>query len=426
MLVKKMIKYSRLSKSEEIKTLTLLSFFLVLLIGAFTEKIGAQVHRQQVPNAGGTVNIYVANGNGLVAVTDSRLSYNKIPVGNGPKLFKVDDRTICSIAGLYSSTGQTMDGITYPAYTTIPDVIRTIISRRSTMSSLSLTSKINMISESVAFTLEVMVEMAKAGGDHSDAMPSEIMMATFDGNSIQIAKTIIIPTIESGKVKYRVLTFPVQNVKDVFVYSLAGMSDVGEHIFNDKTINPNDPILGYYYHEIEKDNGRSLSLADMQQIAKMVERLTANNSHGLVGGPIEMATIDHGEVKIVEMPEFPPNPSSISHGLFSYMGNISYNGSPTAESKLIGTNGTIRIFLVDSHFSYITQDLDGLFIYNTFFNHCRLKYNGSLNFMFSESNTVMNSTLELTGSANPDSATVRKIRKDFPQLEIIDHHVKVN
>jgi hypothetical protein len=83
-------------------------------------------------------------------------------------------------------------------------------------------------------------------------------------------------------------------------------------------------------------------------------------------------------------------------------------------------------FLGYSHLSYVKQDLNGLFIFDTVFDHCRLRYDGSSFFIFSKSNTVLDSTLELTGNANPNSAAVRKIRKDFPQLDIIDHHVKVN
>ena len=53
----------------------------------------------------GTINIFLANRNGLVAVTDSRLSSNGKAVARGQKLFKVDDHTICAVAGFYMDSG---------------------------------------------------------------------------------------------------------------------------------------------------------------------------------------------------------------------------------------------------------------------------------------------------------------------------------
>lgn len=52
----------------------------------------------------GTVNVILANKNGLVAVTDSMLTFG---AGHhdptGVKLFKIDDKTVCTVAGFYSN-----------------------------------------------------------------------------------------------------------------------------------------------------------------------------------------------------------------------------------------------------------------------------------------------------------------------------------
>jgi hypothetical protein len=56
----------------------------------------------------GTVNIILAQGNSLVAVTDSMLTNDTIPQTHEPdgtKLFKIDDQTICAMAGLYQQPG---------------------------------------------------------------------------------------------------------------------------------------------------------------------------------------------------------------------------------------------------------------------------------------------------------------------------------
>ena len=67
----------------------------------------------------GTVNIIIANVNGLVAVTDSMLSStNGVHTPIGLKLYKIDDQTICTMAGLYTQPGPAL-GRTQP--TSEPD-----------------------------------------------------------------------------------------------------------------------------------------------------------------------------------------------------------------------------------------------------------------------------------------------------------------
>ena len=53
----------------------------------------------------GTVNILLANKNGLVAITDSKLVMGNDPAGYAQKLFRIDDHTLCTIAGWYSWSG---------------------------------------------------------------------------------------------------------------------------------------------------------------------------------------------------------------------------------------------------------------------------------------------------------------------------------
>src|SRR5215469_8291882 len=57
----------------------------------------------------GTVNIALANKNGLVVVTDSMLTAGdgKQLDQPGQKLFKLDDQTVCAIAGFVSAGGPT-------------------------------------------------------------------------------------------------------------------------------------------------------------------------------------------------------------------------------------------------------------------------------------------------------------------------------
>jgi len=70
--------------------------------------LSAQNPQSPVSESHGTINILFANQNGLVALTDSMLSYTgnppPPPSPNHQKLFKIDDKTVCMMAGSYSNT----------------------------------------------------------------------------------------------------------------------------------------------------------------------------------------------------------------------------------------------------------------------------------------------------------------------------------
>ena len=54
--------------------------------------------------AHGTINIVLANENGLVVLTDSMITAGDRQLPEpGQKLFKLDDRTVCAIAGFVSA-----------------------------------------------------------------------------------------------------------------------------------------------------------------------------------------------------------------------------------------------------------------------------------------------------------------------------------
>ena len=79
-----------------------------LVNGALLFLLGAKsVLAAQEPGniSRGTVNIALSNANGIVLLTDSVQTVGdhfKQPV---PKLFRIDDKTVCSIAGFASETG---------------------------------------------------------------------------------------------------------------------------------------------------------------------------------------------------------------------------------------------------------------------------------------------------------------------------------
>jgi Proteasome subunit len=63
--------------------------------------------RESPTSTHGTINLLLANKNGTVLITDSRISngnYQRIS-DHAQKLFQLDDKTVCSIANFYSDPG---------------------------------------------------------------------------------------------------------------------------------------------------------------------------------------------------------------------------------------------------------------------------------------------------------------------------------
>jgi hypothetical protein len=56
------------------------------------------------------VNVILANGNILVAATDSMLTQGMRHTPNGVKLYRIDSRTIATMANFYRGAGPTPDG----------------------------------------------------------------------------------------------------------------------------------------------------------------------------------------------------------------------------------------------------------------------------------------------------------------------------
>lgn len=84
---------------------------VTLFLFSLTADMSAQRVESERLQSHGTINIFLANKNGLVAVTDSMLtrSNGTHPSKPAQKLFQLDDRTICTIAGAYFSPGPEND-----------------------------------------------------------------------------------------------------------------------------------------------------------------------------------------------------------------------------------------------------------------------------------------------------------------------------
>ncbi len=211
---------------------------------------------QTLPSSShGTVNILLANKNGLVAVTDSMLTFGDgthRPIGR--KLFKNDDRTICTIAGSYT------------AYVPPPDLGLDV---RKVVDSLSIRLRTNPITK-LSSKLELLTRLLKialqsdnltsqiAFGRANTREPIQLTMAGYDDDGqlrIEQVDLLVDPSSTQKNVQVQLPTsatspthltpiceiansssadsLEIKTIRKDFVCRLAGYKDVAESLLID-------------------------------------------------------------------------------------------------------------------------------------------------------------------------------------------------
>lgn len=293
----------------------------------------------QVGPLRGTVNVFLANQNGLVVVTDSRLSNGMRAVDRGQKLFQIDDHTVCSIAGWYSAAGPLIKpdisgNPSYPAYLAVSDIIQTTISSIfEDSSTLSIERKMKLLSNIIAFSLLISASIYDANGITQSKdqleMRSEVTIAGYNDKGIlEILQTDLIPNIQNGKiVEYNAKEYPAVYITKStgFISVIRGIPDTANSIlggyFPAMYSADNYAFLGFFKNAIDKGEGNSLSLLDLELFAREIERHTALKNPELVGDDQQIAILENGKVSFYHQPfsSKPTIPSSVFRNSADYM-----------------------------------------------------------------------------------------------------------
>jgi len=403
-------------------------------MGENSEATSTNGSNDQARPTHGTVNVLLANRNGLVVVTDSRLSNGQRAVGNGQKLFQIDNRTVCTIAGWYSSPGPVVRSDVpghpdYPAELAVPDIIQIIISRiaRSRPGWLTIDRKMEVISKIFALSLLVVANLYDAAGvplSHEQLNgTSEITVAGYDDKGVlEILQTDIVPIIQNGKIMdYNMEAKPTIYVPETsgVVPVIRGIQSTAHSILDGSyPAMASDPILGHFKAPLADDKGRSLSMQDMEQIAKQIERCTALQFPTYVGGSQQIAELSSGVVSQFVQPISSPTP--IPRVVFETLEDLAIVGTGPTSSILVYAGAPKAEFVQRAKLANGMQYLDNFFFFKSDFAHVHFIYLGSPRSIFDKSNTLTDCTLTLAFGADANSNFVKQIKTDFPALKIID------
>jgi hypothetical protein len=361
--------------------------------------------------AHGTINIVLANQNGLVVLTDSMITAGDRHFSPGQKLFRLDDRTVCTIASFFSAPAPIPD-----LNTSTSAIIREYSRKSAAQSPQSMADKARSLAMLFELHLSGIANMRDAVGHSSiHDYAFELIVAGYDIDGIpKIVKITLGTHGEKGLFSPNstllsdIQDFAILNVDKQLVWKLGGEPDVAERLLqNPGTLN-GDADLSAYATSLHENGGQSLTLQQMTQLVKRLAFYTAKR-YPSVGGANQIAVLQGGRIVKIEQQAFPEPPKALHYALLV---NNEYSGE-------VGMTLPGPILFVRCNWTAMRSvALDGGYFIGNIFTRSVLTYDGGGGNLGS-ANQVDNSVLIIGPHAKQNDATVRHLVNDFHWLRVL-------
>jgi 20S proteasome alpha/beta subunit len=354
--------------------------------------------------ARGTINVFLANRNGMVVLTDSRLTdmgtMQPLP-DPCQKLFQLDPWTVATFAG-FASEPLRMDPEVASA---TADLIRDYAVSLSAHRDRRLSPREKLVQ--LSFILQKQLELITAiNGDQPSGRnyDLEITVAGYDRDGVAKIEQVDLG-LRSVTPFYAVSVSGQreQVVGSRLSYSIRGIEDVAQDVLDSPTKYPAEPAVVRYVLSQEA-GGTALTLEEMESLARFLARKTGSVRAG-VGGPEQMAVLESGTIKRLELPAFPPSkPRSSVPFLIIWEeiidGNVGPPISAVGSRTLLFINNTVRreeVILDDGYF------------FGNAFSDCSLRYNNGRMKFVDGGNDVRNSALVLGPKIDRNSPELKRL-----------------
>jgi hypothetical protein len=349
----------------------------------------------------GTVNIALANAKGIVLLTDSVESIGGVPRPEpAQKLFRLDDKTVCSFAGFASETGWTAPLLN----TEVSGIIEDFRDQLSSKPVPELEAKLRALGFLVGFYIDLVsnrYDVLRGTAKPGDYV-FQLMVAGYDADgSAKIEKLVLTPEILVQPDGHRIWSstmspVEVSEVGHKFVRQLNGIEDVSKAVLDHPEAFDNEAVRKYA-RSMKQNGGESLTLDEMAALASYMAAQTAKRTK-LVGPPDQIATLSNSRILSIKQPPFADAPRPMKAGVF-------INLKETGGEKLIPGNGVHFIYIRDEFDGVVSPrlQLDGQFFYGCEIRDSILEYSGGLT-DFGPTNRVTN-TVVLPGPGPVVSTT---------------------
>ena len=382
---------------------------------------------KDVEESHGTVNILLANKNGLALVTDSRLSNKGQPSGEARKLFVLNDHMVCSIADFYSNSGPRAEGGAAPADTNVPGIIATFLERydrgkpSTPVKDASLT--LDQLVGLYSFALQTLATLNVMDHPYAKPQGAELTIAGYANGHLQVSQTKLSP-IEGGAAwQYREIGRKDEVVQDDLVVRLAGMTDVAEGALGKPTIKyaPDNPKLRSFRLQLVKNGGRNLSLEQLKNAAVEMEEMTSRAYPSVVGGETQYVTLAGGRItsqhlKVATQPAVNGSTGGIRLEGFTIVLPKGASGSATSSQP---SRDLLSYISLDMGVDGGHESLDGKAYVRSTFRNTVLQYSAEGPAFFDQHNVVENSTLEVKRTVPETDTFLLQIKANFPELRVV-------
>lgn len=167
-------------------------------------------------------------------------------------------------------------------------------------------AKLALLAEVFSFELTYVANAHAAAHDRVGAKKSQVTLAGFDGRTLKIAHVDLVPSVGPGPISYHTENEQVIVVGAKLEHVVAGIPYVAKPILDDPTrLSPRDkldPILGGYAEAMAANQGRNLSLDDMEILANELVRRTHSKYPKIVGGDRQVAVLSQGKIASFDEP----------------------------------------------------------------------------------------------------------------------------
>jgi 20S proteasome alpha/beta subunit len=379
-----------------------------LIVAAIILFIPVSQARGQDPGAAshGTINVVLGNANGLVVLTDSMAtSGNQQSAEPAQKLFRLDDRTVCTIAGLLSA-GIPFEAF-YPSTGAIIDAYRQELTGKPTRSITGklrdLEFRLNLILSGVAGARQSFDPSASA-----KTYALDVIIAGYDADDHpRIEKLELRSRLVGGRFESSTEQIVATDVSNKLVYVLGGMPDAAEALLTAApSTSPASPALAAYASSIARDGGESFSIQQMRDLAIELAAET-HKSHAEVGGPNQIAVLQNGRISGIVQPSLPKPKAPLAFGLMQKFG---------ADGD--GAIGNLAPMLcIECSFKNLHLELDRNYFVGTTFENAVLIYDGGQTVLDQGSNLV-GCVLKLGPHADVTSPLAQLLIHGFKWLRI--------
>lgn len=362
----------------------------------------------------GTLNVALANKNGFVVVTDSMVTEMRGTEMHqlatpGQKLFRLDERTVCTIAGFGSATIPTAPEFNTSAAGKLERFRNELVGKSG---SYPISEKLTSLSFLLNFYLSSFANIRDVV--QGDVPPGhyafELILAGFDHDgSSKLGRLSLRTVVRRGADGQPTFTSFTEHISERSVgkelaIETAGQDDVAQEILQYPENFTSDPAIRRYAESIRSDHGSSLTIQEMKQLAEALVRHTEQR-YPSVGGPRQIAILEYGQVASIEQPDFPVRPSPVREF------NLVVGNHLEGPRSIVFENAS-GLF-VRNHFRRDVRTLDGHYFFGNEFIDSQLRYDGGFT-RFDSSNHVVGSVLLIGPRADPNSDLARQLVNGFP------------